>query len=449
MSRALYTLLLRLWLPWYALALWWRGRREPALRSSFAGHLAWHLARRDDQPLWLHAASVGEVRALTGLLALLRERHAQLPLLVTVGTAAGLGRARALFPQVTWPQLTVLPAPWDLPGSARRFLDAIRPRALVVIETELWPNLIAAAASRSIPMALVSARVSERSLRRYRRWASVLMQQTVRAFGWVGAQSAEDGARFVKLGADPARVAVAGNLKFDMPLPEDILQQGAALRTGVAPARPMWVAGSTHEGEEGMCLEAQRQLEVAAMASGRPPPLLVLAPRRPERFAPVAQWLAAQDVASVRSTSGHAVDMSTSVLLVDRLGELLLCYAAADAAFVGGTLVPVGGHNLLEPAALAKPVLAGPSTSSSPDVARLLEECGALRRVRDGDSLARSLQEFLDDPPLAQAMGARAAAAVAANRGAAARAFSAIAGLVQLAGEYHAPAAARAPSASG
>lgn len=448
MSRALYTLLLRLWLPWHALSLWWRGRREPSLRSGLADHLARHLAARDERPLWLHAASVGEVQALTGLMALLRERHAQLPLLVTVGTAAGLGRARALFVPATWPQLTILAAPWDLPGPARRFLDACRPRAAVFVETELWPNLIAAAAARSLPLALVSARVSARSLVRYRRWASRLMETTVRAFSWIGAQSAADGARFVTLGADPARVEVAGNLKFDMPLQENIFEQGAALRARVAPARPMWVAGSTHEGEEAICLGAQRQLEATAAARGRPRPLLVLAPRRPERFAQVAQWLAAQDVACVRSTSGQIVDIHTSVLLVDQLGELLSCYAAGDVAFVGGTLVPVGGHNLLEPAALAKPVLAGASTSNAPDVARLLEECAALRRVSDADSLALAVQELLDEPPLAQAMGARAVAAVAANRGAAARVFSAIAGLVQLA-EDRAAAAPRAPSASG
>jgi 3-deoxy-D-manno-octulosonic-acid transferase len=210
----------------------------------------------------------------------------------------------------------------------------------------------------------------------------------------------------------------------------------------------MWVAGSTHEGEEAQCLEAQRELEATAVARGQPPPLLVLAPRRPERFAQVAQWLVAQHATSVRSTSGDAPGPRTSVLLVDRLGELLACYAAADVAFVGGTLVPVGGHNLLEPALMAKPVLAGPCTFNAPDAARLLEECGALRRVRDGASLARALQEILDDPALARDLGNRAAAAVAANRGAAARALAAVTGLAESA-ESRAPAAARAPSASG
>ena len=449
MTRAWYSLLLRLWLPWHALGRWRRGRREPALRSTLAEHLARHLPARDDRPLWLHAASVGEVQALAGLLELLRAQNPHLPLLVTVGTPAGLARARALYGQATLPGLSVMAAPWDLPGVARRFLDAMNPRGAVFVETELWPNLIAAAAARSIPLALVSARVSARSLARYLRWAPALMRTTVRAFGWIGAQSGEDAARFVALGADPVHVAVAGNLKFDTPLPPGILEQGAALRARVAPARPMWVAGSTHEGEEAMCLAAQRELESTAAARGLPPPLLVLAPRRPERFDKVAQWLVAQQVASVRSTSGAVSGLQTSVLLVDRIGELLACYAAADVAFVGGTLVPVGGHNLLEPASLAKPVLAGPCTFSAPEAARLLEECGALRRVHDGASLARSLQEILDDPGLARDLGSRAAAAVAANRGAAARSLAAIAGLAEVREERREPAAARAPSASG
>ncbi len=450
MTRALYTLLLRLWLPWHAVGRWRRGRRNPELRSSQAAHLARHLQVRDDRPVWLHAASVGEVQALAGLLELLRTQNPHLSLLVTVGTPAGLARARALYAPAAWPGLTVMAAPWDLPGAARRFVDAMHPRAAVFVETELWPNLIAAAAARSVPLALVSARVSARSLARYRRWAPELMRTTVRAFEWIGAQSREDGARFVALGADPVRVVVAGNLKFDVPLPPGILEQGAALRGRVAPARAMWVAGSTHEGEEAMCLAAQRELESTAAAGGMTAPLLVLAPRRPERFEKVAQWLVAQQVASVRSASGAVVGLQTSVLLVDRIGELLAFYAAADVAFVGGTLVPVGGHNLLEPAALAKPVLAGPCTFNAPEAARLLEECGSLRRVDDGASLARSLQELLDDPGLARDRGSRAAAAVAANRGAAARSLAAIAGLAALREEQRRePAAARAPSASG
>lgn len=451
MPRFLYTLLLYLWLPWHALSLLWRDRSSLQPASRLCGHLAVRLALRSDRPLWIHAASVGEVQAASALLPRLRQQFPQMPLLLTVGTATGLARARNRFPAQDWPQLGIQPAPWDLPAVARRFLDANCPRALVVIETELWPNLIALAAARGLPLVLASARVSTRSVNRYLRWAPQLMSATVRAFAWIGAQGREDRERFVALGADAARVDVAGDLKFDTPLPEDIAVAAAAMRARVGEGRPLWVAGSTHAVEEAICLDAQRQMEATARARGRPAPLLLLAPRRPERFEAVARWLVSQDVAGVRSSSGEAPAATSSVLLVDQLGVLLTCYAAADVAFVGGSLVPVGGHNLLEPAAVARPVVAGPHTFNSPEAGRLLEAYRALRRVSDAASLAAAVQEYLDDPALARATGERAAAAVAANRGAAARAVDALTAALGQPEQQGPPAAepAPAPSASG
>jgi 3-deoxy-D-manno-octulosonic-acid transferase len=305
----------------------------------------------------------------------------------------------------------------------------------VFVETELWPNLVRAAADRPVPLLLVSARVSARSTARYLRFAPGLMRETVRAFALIATQGAVDRDRFISLGADPARASICGNLKCDLPLPSDIAGRGAALRQRVAPRRPMWVAGSTHEAEEIACLAAQCSLRAAARSTHRPAPLLVLAPRRPERFDTVAAWLTAQNTIwtrySVSDDTGKAgLGDATDVLLVDRFGELLNCYAAADVCFVGGTLVPVGGHNLLEPAALGKPVLAGPYSFNAPDSARLLEEAGALRRVRDEADLAQALQQWLDDPSLTARVGQRGAAAVAANRGAATHALQAITALL-------------------
>lgn len=450
MPRSLYTLLLYLWLPWHVLAVLWRDRAKTQPFANLLAHLARGLAPRTDRPLWIHAASVGEVYAARALLAAFREQFPQIPLLLTVGTAAGLARARSLLPAEQWAQLALCPAPWDLPAVVRRFLDANQPRALAVIETELWPNLVAATAARGVPLVLASARMSARSQRRYLRWAPELMSATVRSFRWIGAQSEADRERFLALGADPARVQVTGNLKFDAPLPEDIFRRGTELRARIAPARPLWVAGSTHAVEEAICLEAHRKLEATARSRGVAAPLLVLAPRRPERFGAVAKWLASQNVSGAGSASGAGFRASSSVLLLDQLGELLTCYAAADVAFVGGSLVPVGGHNLLEPAALAKPVLTGPHTFNSPEAGRLLEEGQALRRVADASSLASVLQEFLDDPALARATGERGAAAVAANRGAAARALDALtAALVGEPASLPEPEPPQAPSASG
>jgi 3-deoxy-D-manno-octulosonic-acid transferase len=423
MSRWLYSLLLRIALPVAVLAFLWRGWRERAYRGSLHQRLACSLQARADRPLWLHAASVGEVRALA---VLVRALHADSsPLLVTVGTPVGLARARELFADL--PAVTVQAAPWDLPGAARRFMRATRPSGAVFVETELWPNLISACRQSGVPLTLVSARLSARSLRRYQHLAAGMMRDAVRAFGSIAAQSAIDRDRFIALGADPARVTVCGNLKFDLQLPADIHVQGAHLRGRWAAGRSMWVAGSTHAEEEALCVDAHRVLLTNMRRAGQPPPLLVLAPRRPERFAAVSRWLAAMDLKSARSSTD--ADENADVLLLDVMGELLRWYAAGDVAFVGGSLVPIGGHNLLEPAALGKPVIAGPHCFNSPDSVALLAAGGALTTVENASQLTRALELLLGDTALARVRGAHAAEVVAANRGAAARALAAIAAL--------------------
>jgi 3-deoxy-D-manno-octulosonic-acid transferase len=446
MPRWLYTLTLRLALPFVLVVLAFRGWREPQRRMDLSARLGLALAPDARAPLWLHGASVGEVQAAAGLIRLLRERHPSLPLLLTCGSATGQSRARLLYGDLLLPDesggppLVLRPAPFDLPGAVRRFLDASAPRGLVLLETELWPNLIAGAGERGVPLAMLSARVSERSTQRYLGWARGLLRDSLQRIGLIGAQTAEDAQRFERLGAREGSVQVKGNLKFDFPLPPDIEARGAALRALHAPQRPLWVAGSTHPGEEGQVIDAQRGLVRRIAARGAPAPLLVMAPRHPERFASVAQWLEAQGLRSQRRSAlvdGQALAPDVDVLLLDTLGELLGWYAAADIAFVGGSLVPVGGHNLLEPAALARPVLTGPYSFNSPEAARLLEQAEALVRVTDADSLARQLAELLEDPRRARALGARAALAVEANRGAALRSLAALERLMPISGGAH------------
>jgi 3-deoxy-D-manno-octulosonic-acid transferase len=435
MARLLYTLLLALMLPLFIIWMKWRGWRNPVHRGSLRQRLALGLQQRQDRPLWLHAASVGEVQALSGLVRLLLQQRPAQQLLITVGSPTGVARAVRLFAQDMQarpgePQrVTVSLAPFDLPGIARRFLAANRPLAGAFVETELWPNMIAVASRAGVPLSMVSARVSERSTRGYLRFAPILLRHTLLHIGHIGAQSPADARRFIRLGADPSRVQVTGNLKFDFPLPPDIGQQGRELRARYAPGRPMWVAGSTHPGEEEICMAAQQNLLNRAKAAGKAVPLLVLAPRRAERFDEVAAWLAGRGVRFARSSSGPGSDAdSMQVLLVDTLGELLAFYAAGDVAFVGGCLVPVGGHNLLEPAALGKPTITGPHSFNSPDAARLLDEAHALLRVTDAITLADAVQELLGDRESAAALGQRAADAVVANQGAAARALAMLPG---------------------
>jgi 3-deoxy-D-manno-octulosonic-acid transferase len=433
MTRTLYSLLLRLALPVQALRYRWRGWRNPEYRGSLRGHLALGLPVRSDHPLWLHAASVGEVQALSPLVHRLREDFPALPLLITVGTPTGLTRARERFAQFTddgaplrfgsVPSISVLAAPWDLPGAARRFIASQQPRAALFVETELWPNLLQRVSRAGIPALLVSARVSERSMARYRRWVAALMRDTVGTFARIGAQTPADRERFIALGAEPGAVECWGNLKFDFTPAPGTAAQGQSLRARLSADRFMWVAGSTHAPEEEACLAAHRSLQDEDRKAGRAAALLVIAPRRPERFEEVARLITAEGfVLGRHSQPGQLPD----VLLVDRLGELLPYYAAADVAFVGGSLAPVGGHNLLEPAALGRPVLAGPHTGNAPEVAISLEKAGALGRVGNARTLEAALRELLGNPALARRKGEAAQAVVAANAGATTRVLAAL-----------------------
>lgn len=375
-------------------------------------------------PIWVHAVSVGEVQAAATLVSALRARYPQTPLLVTTFTPTGAARARALFREAA----EVRFLPFDLPGAVRRFLDRAHPRLAVIVETELWPNLYRQCRRRRIPLVIASARLSRRSIERYRRLGA-LFKETVAGGVVVAAQGEGDAERFRALGAAAERTYITGNLKFDLTLPPDIGERGRALREQYSQNHAVWVAGSTHGGmEEEAVLEAHRLLAAAA-----PGALLVLAPRHPNRFGEVAGWLERQGITFARRSQpspADAVKGDPKVLLLDTLGELLYFYAAADVAFVGGSLAPVGGHNLLEPAALGLPVLTGPNNSNGEDVARLLLDCGAARIVRNGTELGRQVAELLADQELRLEMGNRGRAAVDRNRGALEKVLALIASLL-------------------
>ena len=372
--------------------------------------------------LWVHAVSVGEVQAAATLVRALAARDPATPLLLTSSTVTGRARAVALVGD----RARVCYLPYDLPGAVRRFLARARPRLGIVLETELWPHLYGAARRRRLPMILASARLSERSVRRYRRLGG-LLGETLTGVE-VAAQSAPDAARFVTVGADPARVCVLGNLKFDYSPPPEIGARATRLRAALGASRPVWVAGSTHEGEEAQVLEAH-----ARLCAAFPQALLVLAPRHPPRFAAVAARLGRGTLRWVARSTGAVIGPGTQVLLLDTLGELVEYYAAADVAFVGGSLVPVGGHNLLEPAALGRPLVSGEHTFSDRAVTSLLATAGALTVVHDAAGLAAAVVGWWTDPLAARAAGERGRDAVRANQGALAR-------LVDLAERLAAPA---------
>jgi 3-deoxy-D-manno-octulosonic-acid transferase len=388
----------------------WRGLRD----RSYWQALPERLGYGPPAPaggLWVHAVSVGEVQAAASLVRALARRHPQLPLTLTTSTPTGRARARSLFGA----EVAVRYLPYDLPGPVRRFLERVRPQLGIILETEIWPNLYRACGRRDLPLVLASARLSARSVGRYR-WLGGLVREALARNVWVAAQSEADLGRFAALGASPARSRVVGNLKFDFELPAEAADGAGALRAALGSGRPVWVAGSTHEGEEDQVLDAHARLRAT-----RPDALLVLAPRHPPRFEAVAGLLRRRGTAFAARSGGTAVAPATEVLLLDTLGELVRFYAAADVAFVGGSLVPVGGHNLLEPAALGKPVVSGPHTANAAPVARLLIEAGAAETVADAQELAACVARLLADGGARRARGERGRAAVDANRGALAR----------------------------
>jgi 3-deoxy-D-manno-octulosonic-acid transferase len=364
----------------------------------------------DAGALWLHAVSVGEVNAAAPLVRALRAAHPQRPLLLTTVTPTGSARARELFGD----DVRQVYLPYDTPGAVRHFLDHFRPRVALVLETELWPNLYVEAARRGIPLLLLNARLSPRSLRGYR-WIRALVRVALKSVAHVAAQSAADLERYVQLGLDPARGSVPGNLKYDMDVPAHVVAEGARRRAAWG-ARPVWIAASTHPDEEAAVLAAHAQV-----LARFPDALLLWAPRHRERFERVAELAQGAGLRVRRRTREGEPEASTQCFVVDTLGELLAWFATADVAFVGGSLQPIGGHNLLEPAALGVPAVVGPHNFNFVDIHARLGKAGAVQTVADAEALAPALIALLADPDERRRRGEAGRASLAGERGALAR----------------------------
>ncbi len=405
---ALYVLLTYLLAPFVMAFEAWKALRHKEYRGRLRQRLG--LVPRSPAPgaVWVHAVSVGEVQASAGLVKSLRRRFPERPFVITTVTPTGAQQARKLFGDTV--QHCYLP--YDLPGAVRRFLSRVEPAVAIILETEIWPTLYRQLGRRQIPLVMASARLSERSVERYRRMAG-LFADTLSHGVLIGAQSAADAERFRAIGAAPERVSVTGNVKFDMEIPASSVAAGREFRERHAAGRPVWIAGSTHEGEEEAALAAH-----ATLRQRHPDALLILVPRHPQRFESVRSLLRRKGVAFSQRSRGEVPSDGDQVFLVDTLGELQSFYAASDAAFVGGSLVPIGGHNLLEPAVLGLPVLSGPSTQNAQEVADLLADSGALLLVPDAEGLSARLVELFDEPVAAAALGERGRLAVAQSRGA-------------------------------
>ncbi|MDE2195823.1 MAG: lipid IV(A) 3-deoxy-D-manno-octulosonic acid transferase [Gammaproteobacteria bacterium] len=414
--RFLYSLILMLLMPVALLWFAWRTLKQ-------TGHMDRPGERCGGSPffppgeiIWVHGASVGEIRAAAPLVTALHQKFPQRPILVTSFTGAGRAQAQELFGE----RAVVSQLPYDLPFCVHRWLKCVSPVVGIIMETEIWPNLIAACERRQIPLLMVSARLSQPALQRYRRFHS-LLRSSLRRVSLIAAQTDADAECFRQLGAAPERLQVTGNLKFDVQFADELLLQGQALRRQLFDQASVIVAGSTREGEEPLVLEAFRLL-----LAKHPDSILVLAPRHPERAAAVAALVTAAGYVCRRRSAGGAALKSGEVLLLDRLGELTRFYAAAELAFVGGSLVPVGGHNLLEPAALGLPVLTGPHLENVGDIAPILKGAGGLTVVPDAGALGEAFIWLVGNPVTRRHIGQAAQQTVIANRGALARTLSLI-----------------------
>ena len=409
--RALYTLLGYLVLPLVPLRLWWRGRREPGYRAHIAeGFGRYKEADRAPREvvLWVHAVSLGETRAAIPLIDRLRRAYPDATLLVTHMTATGRAAGQALFGD----RVVQAWLPYDVPFAIRGFLAHWKPRLLLIMETELWPNTIALARDRGVPVFLVNARMSKRSASGYARIAA-LSRPMMASLAGVAAQSEADAARIAAL--DAPSPAVIGNLKFDIDISDTALALGREFRLRFGESRPVWLAASTREGEEALILDA-------IAARGLPPATLtVIVPRHPQRFAEVATLLRERGVPFVRRGDNAIVPADIDVVLGDSMGEMTGYCAAADVVFIGGSLLPLGGQNLIEPIALGRPTLVGPHMFNFADAADKARAAGAALEVADAGALVEAVGGLLGDSARRAAMGNAALEFHAAHRGAADR----------------------------
>lgn len=408
MPRLLYSLILYLLLPFIPLRLLWRARKQRAYLRHWPERFGWYPAAPRSAVIWIHAVSVGETRACAPLIDALQARYPQHKILLTHMTPTGRETGRSLF------GTRVMQAylPYDYPRAMQRFLTCFKPMLGLLMETELWPNLVAACQQGGVPLALINARLSEKSARGYARFAG-LARDTLRALPLICAQTSADAERFMQLGA--RQVSVTGNLKFDVAPPPDSRQ----LHALCGDARPVLLAASTREGEEALILDA--------LAAGIPDLLLVIVPRHPQRFDAVAALLAARHIPFQRRSANAPIRADTQVMLGDSMGEMFAYYGVADVAIIGGSLLPFGGQNLIEACALGVPVILGPHTYNFAQAAEDAIAAGAALRAADADEALAQAQHLLKDAALRAQMGDAARKFAAAHRGAVDKTMAAIA----------------------
>ena len=419
MARFFYTVLYALLLPLFIARLWWRGRVNPGYRQRIRERFGWLPHRPAAHGVWVHAVSVGEALAAAPYIKAMQQRYPDIPVIVTTTTPTGSEQVKRLFGSSVFHMFL----PYDLPIFWTLFLRRIRPGLLVVMETELWPNLMAACERRQLPVMLANARLSPKSARGYAKFAA-LTRPMLQRLSLVAAQNASDGQRFIDLGLAQNKLEITGSVKFDVDLPADVQRRGAALRAEWGAERKVLALASSHAGEDEQLLALYPQLQAAC-----PDLLLLLIPRHPERFDAVSR-AAKQAGLITRRRSAGAASEQCQVYVADTMGEMLLLLAAADLVLMGGSLIEHGGHNPIEPAALGKATLTGPHYMNFAAIVDQLVAQQALAVVTP-ETLADDLLRYLTTPELCRAMGQAGAEVVADNRGAVPRLVALSASLMQ------------------
>lgn len=415
MLRLLYICLSYLLQPVILLLMWYKGRKQPAYRKRLWERYGIYdaSAKPKAKGLIIHAASVGEVIAATPLIKAIQQKYPHLPLTVTTLTPTGSERVRAVFGD----SLNHFYLPYDSPNVVERFLDFVDPMLIVVVETELWPNLIRKAKARQIPFVIANARLSARSVKRYGLFKNSI-KTVLNQVALIMAQDEVSKERYLTLGASPLNVVNTGNLKFDLTLSPDFFQQVSEIKSELhLSERPIWIAGSTHEGEESLILAAHQTL-----LTQLPHLLLILVPRHPERFESVELLIEKSGLKYAKRSQKQPLSPQTEVLLGDTMGEMMLLYGLSDIAFVGGSLVNVGGHNPLEPIACHIPVISGQFTHNFPEIlAKLRDVNGVVEVESSAEQLAEKIQFLLEKPHFRQEIAEAGLSVLQQNQGALAR----------------------------
>ncbi|MFO1256925.1 MAG: lipid IV(A) 3-deoxy-D-manno-octulosonic acid transferase [Gammaproteobacteria bacterium] len=409
--RAIYSLLFIFGLPVILLRLIMKSVKLPAYRSRWRERFGCPSLSLTSS-IWVHAVSVGEAISAVPFVRQIQKQFPALPIVVTTMTPTGSDRVKAAFSKELNQTIFHSYVPYDIPFALQAFIKRVNPMALILMETEIWPNLITVCHDYHIPMMIANARLSPKSLKQYK-MGRAIVKPLMEKITYVGAQSAMDSERFIEIGTPTETVQTVGNIKFDMSWPPEVIQKGKALRHQLGTHRQIWIAASTHEGEEAIVLQAYHQLK-----SQFSDLLLLLVPRHPERFQKVAQLCETANLKIVKHTENIPCSNETDVFLGDTMGEMGTFYAASNVVFVGGSFAPIGGHNLLEPAALSLPILTGPHLHNFVYISEVLLAAGGATLVQNQDELVECIANLLRDPKWAHVQGQRAQTVVEENKGA-------------------------------